>query len=349
MKKSLRYLGMPIFTQEEWLEKLQDSNYLNHSIDCYNNGELVELLENRIAKLLGKERALFFPKGTVAQFCALKVAEKNKQCDKVILHPRSHIALDEQDAYQSLLGLKGRLLDSNEEPFSFSQVNAIDEHVSSLVVELPLRRVGFKLTPWTELQQMSAHCKAKNIHFHMDGARLWESTEYYQKSLAEISSLFDSVYVSLYKGLGGIGGSVLVGDEKFIEQCKVWRTRFGGDFFTSFPLLISALDGLDNQLEKIPVMVNRALSIATLLSKIPRLKVNTPQTNGFFIFTEGNIKKLNNRAKKLDQKLELKLFNGFNQTETPNLLMAEIQVGAEHQLITNQEVFEYFKQLFAND
>ena len=141
----------------------------------------------------------------------------------------------------------------------------------------------------------------------------------------------------------------MVGDEKFIEQCKVWRSRFGSDFFTSFPLLISALDGLDNQLEKIPEMVNRAKSIATLLYKIPQLKVNTPQTNGFFIFTEGNINKLNDKASKLNQELGLKLFNNFSQTEKANLLMAEIQVGAEHQLITNQEVSDYFRQLFVND
>ena len=41
----------------------------------------------------------------------------------------------------------------------------------------------------------------------MDGARLWESTHYYDKSEAQIAALFDSVYVSFYKGLGGIGGA----------------------------------------------------------------------------------------------------------------------------------------------
>ena len=165
--KTMRFLGMPIFSQIEWIEKMRNSNYLNHSIDFYNNGDLVELLETRVAKLLNKEKALFFPKGTVAQFCALKVAQVNRQNNKIILHPSSHIALDEQDAYQSLLGLKGVLLGDENQPFSFNQVKAVNEKVASLVVELPLRRAGFKLTDLTELTKMSNWCKEQDIQCHM--------------------------------------------------------------------------------------------------------------------------------------------------------------------------------------
>jgi len=72
----------------------------------------------------------------------------------------------------------------------------------AVIVECPHREVGGKTTPWAELVALSAACREAGVALHCDGARLWEAAAAYDKSLAEICALFDSVYVSFYKGLG---------------------------------------------------------------------------------------------------------------------------------------------------
>lgn len=343
--KKIRHLGMHRQSHRYWLDIMTQSKYLDESIDCYNQGALVELLETRVAKLLGKEKALFVHKGTIAQLTAMKVASELKSNKNVIVHPKSHIALDEENAYQALTGLNGITIGTDFEPFDFSMVKSITESAAALIVEMPLRRVGFKLTPWHQLQQMAIWAKDTNTHFHMDGARLWESTHFYKKSLAEISILFDSVYVSLYKGLGGMNGSVLAGTSEFIEKCKLWRNRLGGNLWSAFPMLITALEGLDNTLEKIPSWVDRAHKISQVLAKNEKFTVNTPQTNGFLIFVEGDIQTLNDKAKLLTQEMGIKLFFTFNNTANPNIQVTEIQIGAGSVDITNKEISNYFEQL----
>ncbi len=345
--KNIRQLGMLRQSHQYWLDIMAQSKYLDNSIDWYNQGTLVDLLETRVAKLLGKEKALFVYKGTAAQLIAMKVASESRNNKNIILHPKSHIAFDEENAYQTLTGLKGITIGTDFEPFNYQNVKSITEKAAALVVEMPLRRVGFKLTPWEELQQMSDWAKQSNTHFHMDGARLWESTHYYNKTLAEISSLFDSVYVSLYKGLGGMNGSLLAGTSEFIEQCKVWRKRMGGNLWSAFPMLITALEGLDNNLSEIPSWVERAHEIAKDLAKINGMTVNTPQTNGFLIFVEGDRQLLNDKAKQLTQEMGINLFFAFNNTANPNIQVAEIQVGVGSIEITNKEISHYFEQLLS--
>ena len=182
----------------------------------------------------------------------------------------------------------------------------------------------------------------------MDGARLWESTNFYGKSEAEIAKLFDSVYVSLYKGIGGMGGAILAGETEFIEQCKTWRSRFGGDSFTAFPLVVSALDGLDNQYQRIQSFVERAKRIAQSLKQFDELDVNPPQTNGFFIFLSGDIEVLSEKARTLNHQFELQLFSQVNRYPDTEKLMIEIQIGANHEAISDREIEAYFKALLEN-
>ncbi len=341
----MRRLYYKLQTHKSWLSQMANTTYIDEDRDIYSQGALVQLLEQRVAKLLGKEQALFFHKGITAQLVVLKVASELKKCKNVILHPNCHIVANEQDAYQALMGLRGIALGELSEPFTANDVSAVTEEASVLTVELPLRNAGFKLTSFDELSKMSQWAKHNNCHFHMDGARLWESTHFYQKSLAEISDLFDSVYVSFYKGLGAIGGAVLAGDVDFIEKCKIWRSRMGGDLYSAFPMILTALDGLDKQLPVIPNWVERAKEIAKALNKISKLYVETPQTNGFLIFVEGDLVKLNSLINPLNEKFNLSLLYQFKPTECRNIQKTEMQVGPASENISTQEIVDYFKML----
>ncbi len=345
MSKTPRKLNMRIQSHQYWLDIMNQSKYVKEGHDSYNNGQLIDLLQDRTAELLDKEKALFFHKGVAAQLVALKVVAEIKNNNKVILHPNTHIAIDENNAYQEMMGLKGIELGEKYQPFDAKQVAEVPEKTASLVVELPLRRAGFRLTPWDELLKMQSWAKKTDTHFHMDGARLWESTHYYQKSLSEISSLFDSVYVSFYKGLGGLSGAILAGDADFIERCKIWRSRIAGDLYSAFPMLITALEGLDNSLQQIPSWVKRAQEIAKLLNAISGVTVETPHTNGFLVSVEGDLESLNQRADALNKELDLSLFFRFIASETDDIQLAELQVGPGADDISNEEIVDYFQRL----
>ncbi|TDR19358.1 threonine aldolase family protein [Marinicella litoralis] len=345
--KSMRYLGMRHHSHQYWLNIMNQSAYKELANDNYNQGPLVAALENRVAHLLDKPKAMLFNKGTTCQLAALKTICQASKNNRVILHAKSHIAFDEQDAYQALMGLEGVILGTEAAPFTARDLKSIKHKAAVLTVELPLRRVGFKLTAWEELLKMRQWCDEHQVHFHMDGARLWESTHFYQRSLAEIAALFDSAYVSLYKGIGGISGALLVGSETFIAQCSVWRDRLGSNMYSTFPALITGLEGIDKNLPKIPSWVDRAQEINTLLNSIEAIKVNQADTNGFQLHVKGNKTQLNQQLNQLQQQYNLVLCKPFENMDNQDLLYTEIQVGAEHEKISNEEILAFFNQLFS--
>jgi uncharacterized protein YkuJ len=117
-----------------------------------------------------------------------------------------------------------------------------------LILELPHRELGGKLTPWNDVLAMQQTLRSKGVAFHCDGARIFEATAGYPTlSLAELAEPFDSFYISFYKGLGGMSGAMLMGSSEFCAQARVWLRRFGGNLFTLLPYAVSAWAGYQSQ------------------------------------------------------------------------------------------------------
>jgi threonine aldolase len=70
---------------------------------------------------------------------------------------------------------------------------------------------------------------------HCDGARLWEAAAGYGRPPAELAALFDTTYVSFYKGLGALSGCCLAGPEDVVDEVRGWRRRLGGTLFGLWP------------------------------------------------------------------------------------------------------------------
>jgi threonine aldolase len=139
----------------------------------------------------------------------------------------------------------------NEYNEQIGQNDKDDNHnnapVSTLLLELPHREIGGQLTPWDDVLHIREYCDQHNIRFHCDGARFLEASVggYQHDSLSTTAAPFDSIYLSLYKGLGGFAGSLLVGSTSFCAQARVWLTRFGGNLHTLAPYMIAGKLGLD--------------------------------------------------------------------------------------------------------
>ena len=114
-----------------------------------------------------------------------------------------------------------------------------------MIIECPHREIGGKCTPLEELRAISKACRVAGIHLHMDGARIWEAQAFYSEycSFPDLCSLFDSIYVSFYKGLGAVTGSMLLSSTSNIVEYRPWLRRFGGNLFSQMPIAVSCYSG----------------------------------------------------------------------------------------------------------
>ncbi|MFG6486564.1 threonine aldolase family protein [Roseateles sp. BYS78W] len=272
----------PLRSMRESLLALAELPEAAQALDVYGEGEAMQALEAQVAELLGKPAARFFHKGVAAQLAALRVHCGDGD-GPVALHPQSHIAVDEAEAFEKLMGLRGLRIGRVDHAPNIEDLMAEPEHPAVVVVELPLRRGGFLLPSWEDLTLISGWCRQVGVPLHVDAARLWEAAAHYGRPLAEIAALADSVYVSFYKGLGGLAGSVLVGSENFIAATAPWQTRLAGNVYTLYPMVLSALDGLRRRLPHMGAWRERARTLAAQLVAEPGWQVAPapPQTNSF--------------------------------------------------------------------
>ena len=248
--------------------------------DTYGAGGAVAALEARVQELLGKPAVLFLPSGTMAQQIALRVHADRSGRRVVAFHPTCHLELHEDKAYQRLHGLVGRPVGNAHELMTAEDLAAVKEPLAAVVFELPQREIGGLLPSWQDLRAQVAAVRETGAAVHLDGARLWECTTFYGRDLHEIAALFDSVYVSFYKGLGGLAGCCLAGDESLVAEAREWRSRHGGTLFAMWPYAAAGLVGLRDRLPRMPRYVEHARAIAAALSEVDGVEVtpDPPQT-----------------------------------------------------------------------
>lgn len=329
------------------LAALAEAAQPDEQADRYGEGELIEGFEHEIARLLGKEAAVFMPSGTMAQQIALRIWSERKGCRTVAFHPTCHLEIHEEKAYRVLHGLTGRLVGNARQVITLDDLKGIREPLAALLLELPLREIGGQLPAWDDLAAQSGWARERNIAMHMDGARLWESGPYYGRPYAEIAALFDTVYVSFYKGVGGISGAALAGPADFIGEARVWQRRHGGNLMHLYPYVISAREGLRLRLLRFPGYHERALRVARALSAVPGVvvKPHPPQTNMMHVYLRGQPERLKAAALDIAREEKVALFSWLMPTDLPEYWMFELSVGDAAAALSDEEVTAYFRRV----
>ena len=241
--------------------------------DRYGDGGVVADLETEIAGLLAKPAAVFLPSGTMAQQSVLRVHAVRRQRTTVIFHPMCHLERHEGQAYQRLHGLTGRPAGNLDRLLTIGDLTAIGEPPAALLIELPQRDLGGQQPDWEDLQAQLAWARDRGAATHLDGARLWESAAGYGRPPAEIAAVFDTVYVSFYKGIGALPGCCVAGPADIVAEVREWRQRMGGTLFALWPNAASALSCLRRRLPLMPGYLSHARAIAAALDGVPGVRV----------------------------------------------------------------------------
>lgn len=308
---------------------------LDEMSDIYGNG-VVEALERRVAGLLGTEAAAFFPTGTMAQQVALRCWAGRTGNPVVALHALSHPEVHERNALSQVSGLRPVRVTGESRLPTAAEVRDFEEPFGALMLELPLRDAGFVLPTWEELTEVVEAAREREAVVHFDGARLWECTAHFGRSLGEVAGLADSVYVSFYKSLGAFGGAALAGPATLVEEAKAWRHRYGGNVFQQFPTVLSALIGLERELPRLPEYVAHARVVAAALREglaaagLPwfRVQPEVPHTHDFQVWLPYDAEAVVEAAIRSAEETGSVLFANHWEPKGPGLAFTEVYVRA---------------------
>ena len=311
---------------------------------------MVEAFERRIADVLGKDAAVLMPSGTMAQQIALRIHCVRRGVDTVAFHPTCHLELHEHAGYAHLHGLKAELVGDRDRLIELSDLEGLHARIGALLIELPQREIGGRLPEWEDLVSQIEWARSRDVATHLDGARIWESAPYYGRDHANIAALFDTVYVSLYKGLGGIAGSVLSGSQDLVAEARVWRRRHGGTLANLFPFAAAARPGLDSVVAQMPRYLDHARALAAALRELPGVSIvpDPPQTPLFHIHLRGERDVLWERMLDQAQTHGVWLANRLEPSVVPNVSKLELNIGAPALEISPKDAATLFAAVVAN-
>ena len=258
--------------------------------DVYGEDPTVNALQVKVAKILGKEAALFVPSGTMANQLAIKT--HTQPGDEVIIEASSHAYNFEGGAGGALSGVQFFLLKGVRGILEPSQIEEVirsgDHHlpVSKLIcLENTHNHGGGTIFPVDKIREISLLAKSRSLLLHLDGARLWNASVATGIEPCEYARWADSVSVCLSKGLGAPVGSLVSGSKDFIDRAHRFRKMFGGGMRQAGILAAAGVYALDHHMGRLKEDHQNAKRLALGLREISGISIrpDAVETNILFL------------------------------------------------------------------
>ena len=299
-------------------------------LDRYGEGGVVADLEAEVASLLGKPSAVFFPTGTMAQQSVLRVHADRRGRRTVGFHPACHVDCHEGRGYERLHALTGRPIGDQDRLLTLGDLEAVAEPLAALLLELPQRDLGGQQPAWEDLRAQVAWAREHGAAVHLDGARLWESAAGYGRAPGDVAALFDTVYVSFYKGIGALPGCCVAGPADIAAEVREWRHRMGGTLWGLWPNAASARACLAQRLPRMPAYLDHARAIAAALAGLDGVRVipDPPQAPMMHVLLRTSQEAFAAAARKLATERGLWVGSPRHPvTADPRMIRMELSVG----------------------
>ncbi len=259
--------------------------------DVYGEDPTVNYLQELSANLLGKEAALFVPSGTMGNLAA--ILAHCARGDEIIIGDRSHTYLYEAGGVSALGGIHTFVVENKEDgtvPLDEIEaaIRADNDHfpISSLIcLENTHNRCGGSVLSVDYTQEVGRVAKEHGLCMHIDGARIFNAAIALGVSPAELVAPADSVTFCLSKGLCAPAGSVICGDEAFIQKAHRARKMLGGGMRQAGVLAAAGVVALETMVDRLKEDHLRARRLAETLAALPGLSLDyeKPATNMIFL------------------------------------------------------------------
>ena len=254
--------------------------------DVYMEDTSANKLQEMAAEIAGKEKAIFVSSGTMGNLIPMMILGKKTR--QVLLEEESHIIHYELGGVSSLAGIiplpvkaeKGILTKDiiknyfNEQPYYMSSVNIVE-------VENTHNRHGGSVYPIEVLKELYNFTKSKNVHLHMDGARVFNASIASKSSVKEIASNTDSITFCLSKGLGAPMGAMICANKDFIDEAFRIRKLIGGGMRQIGLMAAAGIYALENNIKTLEEDHIKAKKIAESIieSEIGNVNLKDVDTN----------------------------------------------------------------------
>ncbi len=260
--------------------------------DVLGDDPTVIELQNKAAKILGKEAGLYVPSGTMSNIVATRT--HTSPGDEIVTEAHSHVYRYEGGAFAALSGCSVALVDGENGIMTPEQVSgSIRKAEGSLshypngslvCVENTAQGGGGTVYSQETLDEICKVAREKDCKLHMDGARLFNAVAASGTDPARMVRDFDTISICLSKGLGAPVGSVLVGSKDDLAQAHRWRKMFGGGMRQAGTIASAGIYALENNIERLSVDHRRARIFAEAVSEMPNFSINVANVQSNIVF-----------------------------------------------------------------
>ena len=246
--------------------------------DVWGEDPTVIRLQEQVARMLGKEAALYVPSGSMANQIALRVHTSHG--DEVLMGWGCHCVNYEGGAAAALSGVQWRILGEGglftaEELRAALQPSNVHYAPTTLVwLENTHNRGSGRVFPQAEVEAIAGVARESGFGSHLDGARLLNAAAATGLPPAELVAPVDSTSICLSKGLGAPVGSVLAGSEAFIARALRYRKMLGGGMRQVGILAAAGLYALEHNLPRLAEDHENARVLARGIAPLPHVSLN---------------------------------------------------------------------------
>lgn len=247
--------------------------------DVFGDDPTVNLLQWKVAEMLGKEAALFVPSGTMANL--VSILTHTQPGDEVIMEMESHTFNYEVGGAAALAGVQINPLIGNRGILEKEQIeqairmpNVHIPQTKLICLENTHNRGSGAIYPLEQIWLISELAKEKGLKMHLDGARLFNASVASRIDVKEYAKYFDSLMFCFSKGLGAPVGSIIAGKKEFIEKAHRYRKMLGGGMRQVGILAAAALYALENNVERLAEDHQHAKMLANALTKIKGFQID---------------------------------------------------------------------------
>lgn len=254
--------------------------------DVFGEDPTVNLLQEKVAAMLGKEAALYVPSGSMGNQTCIKV--HTQPGDEVIVEKGCHVFNYETGGMALLSSIQPHTIEGVRGAFTANDIKRVIRpkvyympRTRLICIENTHNRAGGTIFPMHLIKEIHDLARTEGIKLHLDGARLWNACVETGISPKDYASYFDSASVCLSKGLGAPVGSVICGSKEFVNEARHYRKLFGGGMRQAGILAAAGIYALDNNISRLKEDHAKAKFLAIELAKNPVFSIDmeSVQTN----------------------------------------------------------------------